>query len=539
MWDYIGDLVTYIKSSFFISFINCFFSILLVRMNRNIDELIASSLMKANIQRIRPNQKTVIERYLDGKDVLFCSPTGSGKSLTFELSPYLYKAVENTSHATVIVVSPLIALMKKQTEKCVSLGLKAVYMNDVAQEATPTNDDSLVSTIEKLTVDDIRDGEADTIFTSPESILGHHRNIVTELDKEKHLKAVFIDEAHCISKFGMSSDKNKAPFRPAYGQLGELRSLTTVPVIALTATACTKTREIIKEKLCMQKCEEVIVSPNKCNIKYWMHETKHNLTEDFAWLADLLQNTPRMIIFFRSTRQIGDLYQYLMYSLRQKAYVDFKPEGPNDDRNRLFDMFHSKTDDEVKESICSSFMDPQGTKRVVLVSTSFSMGLDVQGVDHVIHYGPAYDVEDYLQETGRGGRDPNTQAHAILMKYKRCLSGRNAVKPCMRQYCKRTSCRRVELLQHFESSPSKVSPPHDCCDVCALTCKCQCNCVETCDCGQTCNQISSMVMEKIRSPLYLSSDSSDTASDDDVSSDSEVDENTRRKTYCLDVQFRE
>ncbi|XP_048238710.1 ATP-dependent DNA helicase Q-like 3 [Haliotis rufescens] len=282
---------------------------------------------------------------------------------------------------------------------------------------------------------------------------------------------------------GMSSDKNTAPFRPAYGQLGELRSLTTVPVIALTATACTKTREIIKEKL--------------------------------------------------STRQIGDLYQYLMYSLRQKAYVDFKPEGPNDDRNRLFDMFHSKTDDEVKESICSSFMDPQGTKRVVLVSTSFSMGLDVQGVDHVIHYGPAYDVEDYLQETGRGGRDPNTQAHAILMKYKRCLSGRNAVKPCMRQYCKGTSCRRVELLQHFESSPSKVSPPHDWCDVCALTCKCQCNCVETCDCGQTCNQISSLVMDKIRSPLYSSSDSSDTASDDDVSSDSEVDENTRRKPIVL------
>ncbi|XP_071101795.1 ATP-dependent DNA helicase RecQ-like [Haliotis cracherodii] len=178
-------------------------------MNRNIDELIASSLMKANIQRIRPNQKTVIERYLDGKDVLFCSPTGSGKSLTFELSPYLYKAVENTSHATVIVVSPLIALMKKQTEKCVSLGLKAVYMNDVAQEATPTNDDSLVSTIEKLTVDDIRDGEADIIFTSPESILGHHRNIVTELDKEKHLKAVFIDEAHCISKLRFDCAKCK------------------------------------------------------------------------------------------------------------------------------------------------------------------------------------------------------------------------------------------------------------------------------------------------------------------------------------------
>ncbi|XP_046377256.2 ATP-dependent DNA helicase RecQ-like [Haliotis rufescens] len=542
MCGYVGDTVTY-TTSCFLQLIHCYSGEkdvlhFCLKMNRNIDELIASSLMKANIQSIRPTQKEVIEGYLKGKDVLFCSPNGSGESLTFELSPHLYKAVESTSHATVIVVSPFVELRKEYVEKCSSLGLKAVCLNDVTEKGALANDGGLVSSIEKMTVADIRDGEADVIFTTPESILGRHRNLVTELDKQKHLKAVFIEEAQCISKFGVSSDKNGASFRPAYGQLGELRSLTAVPVIALTATACAKTRTLIKEKLCIQKCDEVIVSPNACNIKYWLCEAKRSIAEDFAWLADLLleqgQNTPRVAIFFRKIRQMGDLYGYLVYSLRDKACVDFKPKGPNDDRNRLFDMLHSKTDDEVKESICSSFKDDQGFKRVVLVSSSFSTCLDVQGVGHVIHYGPAYDVEDYIQETGRAGRNQKTQVHAILMTYRKCLSQSNAVQSCMKQYCTGSSCRRVELLQHFESSPSKVSPPHDCCDVCALECKCQCHCEEICTCGQTCDQNSSLVMDKIRSSQYCPSDSpSDPSSDEDRSSDSEVDENTRRKPIVL------
>lgn len=72
----------------------------------------------------------------------------------------------------------------------------------------------------------------------------------------------------------------------------------------------------------------------------------------------------------------------------------------------------------MKESICTSYQNPNGNIRVVLCSTSFSMGLDVKGVDTVVHYGPANDIDDYLQETGRAGRDPLIQSHAILLLYK-------------------------------------------------------------------------------------------------------------------------
>ena len=104
-----------------------------------------------------------------------------------------------------------------------------------------------------------------------------------------------------------------------------------------------------------------------------------------------------------------------MSSLGKDAYINYDENGPNDDRNRLFDMFHLKTDDEVKDSNWSSYHCPEGKIRIVLASTSFSMGLDVKCVDFVIHYGPANDMDDYVQETGRAGRDQSKQCDAILI----------------------------------------------------------------------------------------------------------------------------
>ena len=85
----------------------------------DIDKAIQKGLETFRIEKLRLNQRKVIESYLNGRDFLFCSPTGSGKSLTFEMSPIIFRECMNTEKATLVtVVSPLIALMKNQNEKC-------------------------------------------------------------------------------------------------------------------------------------------------------------------------------------------------------------------------------------------------------------------------------------------------------------------------------------------------------------------------------------------------------------------------------------
>ena len=149
--------------------------------------------------------------------------------------------------------------------------------------------------------------------------------------------------------------KKKPAFRPHYNQLDELRSLVglDVPLIALTATAAQRTKETILKTLCMKDCEEIIVTPNKTNIKFWVYEMKSTTSENFDWLVSLLEEkaerTPRMLIFFRQIKHIAEVYEHLITTLGEKAFVDFKKDGPNDDRDRLFAMFHLKTDEESKK----------------------------------------------------------------------------------------------------------------------------------------------------------------------------------------------
>ncbi|XP_071089393.1 recQ-like DNA helicase Blm [Haliotis cracherodii] len=266
--------------------------------------------------------------------------------------------------------------MTKQTEKCSSIGLKSVYLKG-QHDPTPDDDDDddLVHVMDQISIQDIKSGDIGIIFASPETVLGTQRDVIQDLTKEKILKAIFIDEAHCIAKFGkcntsVKNIRNEKAFRPAYGTLGELRALAPgIPVIALTATATKSTRDVIINEMCMSGCEQILLSPNKENIKYWQISTSGNIRQDFS----------------------------------------------------------CKTNREVKKCVSQSFMDPNGFKRIVLCSTSFTIGLDLQSVDTVIHYGPANNVEDYIQETGRAGRDPEKQAHALLMNFRHCLSGKRNI----------------------------------------------------------------------------------------------------------------
>ena len=151
--------------------------------------------------------------------------------------------------------------------------------------------------------------------------------------------------------------------------------------------------------------------------------------------------------------------------------------APNIVKYRLFDMFTACTHPSVKEGIVSAFTNVNSPLRVVIATIAFGMGLDCPNIRKVIHWGPPSDIESYLQETGRAGRD-GAQATAILYCSKTDLRGQH-IEDSVKAYCRNTdSCRRELILRDFDDCA--VHSPNEevecvclCCDVCRTKCKCR------------------------------------------------------------------
>ena len=161
----------------------------------DLESAIDFSLYKNGYSQLRPNQKNIIEQYMKGNDVLFCAPTGSGKSLIFEVAPFVFQFLEKKDkECTCIVVSPLSALMKSRVQKLLDKNIKALYLKEPEQEtkeSQQTSSDIVVN---------IENGLYELIFASPETLLQKHRKVLMSLSKKKYLKAIFVVEAHCIKK---------------------------------------------------------------------------------------------------------------------------------------------------------------------------------------------------------------------------------------------------------------------------------------------------------------------------------------------------
>ena len=112
------------------------------------EEALSFGLQKLKYKEIRKNQESVVSAYLNGQDVFFCSPTGSGKSLVFEIAPFVFSFKYHRTDlpsltSSVIVISPLVSLMRSQVQKLTSLGLKAAYLTDITQKQTERKDNCL------------------------------------------------------------------------------------------------------------------------------------------------------------------------------------------------------------------------------------------------------------------------------------------------------------------------------------------------------------------------------------------------------------
>ena len=259
-----------------------------------------------------------------------------------------------------------------------------------------------------------------------------------------------------------------------YGRLGEMRALfqPTVHVMALTATATRLSREKIIHSLHMTSPVVVNISPHKKNVIFTV-QPKPDLDKFVQSIVSDLRhlrvNMPRTIIFCRRYIECAE-----MYCTFQKLLVnDFTepPNAPNVVKYRLVDMYTKCTETKIKEDIISAFSKPEGTLRIIIGTIAFGMGIDCPDVRQIFHWGASNDIESYIQETGRSGRDGFT-SNAVLFFSK---ADERFMSPRMVDYCKdHKLCRRAMLFSDFDGCI--VEKPCSfclCCDICGHNCSCR------------------------------------------------------------------
>ena len=263
-----------------------------------------------------------------------------------------------------------------------------------------------------------------------------------------------------------------AAFRDCYGKLHELRSLApNTPMVALTATATKLTEDTIKNILLMQNPLEIKESPNKVNLTYSVTkmDKDFDLEVYFEWLAEdikkLKDKCDRTIIYCQTIKQCGIIYGMLRGLLGKDLFVENTSTGG---KFVLVEMLHSCTPDTNKKNILTSFQNEDGIIRVLGATIAFGMGVNCKGVHRIIHYGPAKNIEAFVQETGRAGRDGH-QSNSFLLYHGMLL---NHVEGDIKLLIKATDCRRKTILEHFDHDTERPLLQHLCCDNCASTCDC-------------------------------------------------------------------
>lgn len=256
-------------------------------------------------------------------------------------------------------------------------------------------------------------------------------------------------------------------FRSVYADLHEIRTLApSVKMIALTATATEETKKTIIDVPRLRNVCEVADSPNKGNVTYVVTYMPNDsdVQDYFNWIVEEVKQgkKEKTIVYCQTIKQCSFIYATLKYMLGHCMYE-------KGSKSPVLEMLHSCTPDDNKEAVLESFRKEDGPILLLVATIAFGMGVDCTGVHRTIHFGPSKNVEAFIQETGRAGRDGKASFSYLL--YKGLML--NHVERDIKEYLKTKECRRKTLLKHFGSGNFTISGPlHTCCDNCAKRCDC-------------------------------------------------------------------
>ena len=378
----------------------------------------------------RDAQGDVVDHVVAGGDALVLMPTGSGKSLCYQI-PSLVR------QGTGIVVSPLIALMQDQVAALTQLGVRAAFLNSTLDaDAARATERALLA------------GELDMLYVAPERLTTSR--CLDLLDRAR-LALFAIDEAHCVSQWGHD-------FRPEYLQLSLLHErYPQIPRIALTATADPQTRTEIIARLGLAGARVFTSSFDRPNIRYTIVDKADARAQLLRFIEDEHRGQAG-IVYCLSRRKVDETAEWL-----QSKGVSALP-------------YHAGMDTPSRTGHQARFQREDGL--VMVATIAFGMGIDKPDVRFVAHLDLPKSVEGYYQETGRAGRDGEpadawmAYGLADVVQQRRMIDMSDASDEYKRVsvakldallgLCETAGCRRVRLLDYF----GEASTPCGNCDTC-------------------------------------------------------------------------
>ena len=314
------------------------------------------------LDAFRPGQQEIISSVLQGRDTLGIMPTGAGKSLCYQIPALLLDG-------TTLIISPLISLMKDQTDKLVDRGLAASAINS-----------ALTVREESHHLDQVAKERAEFVLTTPERLAtAEFRAVLRELTVD----LIVVDEAHCVSQWGHD-------FRPAYLEIKDaIRSISRngsrPPILALTATAPERLLMSIVDELGMANPEVVNTGVYRANLQLEVLRTV-NEPQKREHLVRLLREIDGTGLVYASTvRQVEVLEEVL----RGLGFQVGK--------------YHGRMTAKKRKEAQEGFM--CGDLHALIATNAFGMGIDKPDIRFVVHYNMPGSLESYYQEAGRAGRD--------------------------------------------------------------------------------------------------------------------------------------
>ena len=309
-------------------------------------------------ESFRPGQESIINTIIGGQSALAVFPTGSGKSLCYQLPALMLSGLT-------IVVSPLIALMKDQVDFLQAKGIKAARL-----------DSSLTLDESRQIYSDLSNGQLKMLYVAPERM--SNERFVAAL-RGRPIDLMVVDEAHCISEWGHN-------FRPEYLKLAALaKQLQAKRVLALTATA---TPDVVDDI-----CHGFNITPDAyVNTGFY----RPNLSLRFT---SCKENERGGLLLERMKINVaGATIVYV--TLQKTAFVMAKYLAEQGFEARAY---HAGLKTEERDEIQNWFM--KSTTAIVVATIAFGMGIDKSNIRYVYHYNLPKSLENYSQEIGRAGRD--------------------------------------------------------------------------------------------------------------------------------------